>query len=105
MIEGKGKIAAEAREEHIQVLAELFALLSDPSRLRITLACLDRTMAVGDIAQELGLSPSLVSHHLRLLRTARLVVGERSGRHVFYRVDDEHIRRMLTDMVEHAVYG
>jgi ArsR family transcriptional regulator, lead/cadmium/zinc/bismuth-responsive transcriptional repressor len=86
-------------------LTELFRLLSDGSRLRILLTCLDRPLAVGDIATDLKLSPSLVSHHLRLLRASRLVSASRSGRKVFYTVTDEHIRRVLSDMVEHVVFG
>ncbi|MGE0424380.1 MAG: ArsR/SmtB family transcription factor [Reyranellaceae bacterium] len=82
-------------------LADLFRLLGDPSRLRIVIACLDAPVAVGTIAQGLGLSLSLVSHHLRLLRAARLVRGLREGKQVFYQVADHHVRGMITDMLEH----
>ena len=58
-------------------------------------------MAVGAIAERLGLSLSLVSHHLRLLRAARLVRGLREGKQVFYQVADHHVRGMITDMLEH----
>lgn len=78
-------------------LAETFRLMSDPTRLRIILSCLDSAVAVGDIADRLGISGSLVSHHLRLLRAARLLQAERRGRQVFYAVGDEHVRSMLTD--------
>ena len=64
-------------------LADLFRLLGDPTRLRIVLACVDERRAVGAIAEGLGLSPSLVSHHLRLLRAARIVRAERQGKQVF----------------------
>lgn len=82
-------------------LADLFRLLGDPSRLRIVIACRDAPVAVGTIASELGLSMSLVSHHLRLLRAARLVRGLREGKQVFYEVADHHVRGMITDMLEH----
>lgn len=82
-------------------LADLFRLLGDPSRLRIVIACLDAPVAVGAIAEGLGLSLSLVSHHLRLLRAARLVRGLREGKQVFYQVADHHVRGMITDMLEH----
>lgn len=82
-------------------LADLFRLLGDPSRLRIVIACLDAPVAVGAIAEGLGLSLSLVSHHLRLLRAARLVRGLREGKQVFYQVVDHHVRGMITDMLEH----
>ena len=57
---------------------------------------------LGDIAEGLGISASLVSHHLRLLRAARLLGAERRGRQVFYVVGDQHIRSMLADMVDHV---
>lgn len=58
-------------------------------------------MCVGDMGEELGLSVSLVSHHLRLLRAARLVRFEKRGKQVFYSVADEHIRCVLDDMIDH----
>lgn len=84
-------------------VAELFGLLGEPSRLRIVLACLDEPRGVGDIAEAAGLSQSLTSHHLRLLRTARLLRAERSGRHVRYALDDAHVRDAVRIMVAHVV--
>lgn len=84
------------------ILAEIFRLLGDPTRLRILLHCLPAPRAVGGIAEALGLSQSLVSHHLRLLRGARLVRGERRARRIFYQVADDHVGDMLRDMVSHV---
>lgn len=89
-------------EDLVVELAETFRLMSDPTRLKIILACLDAPAAVGEMAERLGISASLVSHHLRLLRAARLLQADRRGRQVFYVVGDEHIRSMLTDMVDHV---
>ncbi|MBI1396525.1 MAG: metalloregulator ArsR/SmtB family transcription factor [Betaproteobacteria bacterium] len=88
-------------EGHVAELADLFRLLGDSTRLRIVLACLDAPVAVGDIAVGLQLSNSLVSHHLRLLRAARIVKAERQGKQVFYAAADQHISRVLADMLEH----
>jgi DNA-binding transcriptional ArsR family regulator len=89
------------------MLADLFRLLGDPTRLRIVLACAVQPVAVGAIAESLGLSASLVSHHLRLLRAARIVRAERGGKHVFYLAADAHISDMLSEMLEHVAepYG
>jgi len=92
-------------EDQVVELAEMFRLMSDPTRLRIILACLDDPVSVGDMAEQLGISASLVSHHLRLLRAARLLQAGRRGRQVFYVVGDSHIRSMLTDMVDHVAEG
>ena len=89
-------------EDDIVELAEMFRLMSDPTRLGIILTCLTEKVSVGDMASRLGLSPSLVSHHLRLLRAARLLQAERQGRQVFYLVADGPIRSMLTDMMDHV---
>jgi len=90
-------------DAQISVIAETYRLLGDPTRLRVLLACLGAPIAVGDIARTVNASPSLVSHHLRLLRAARLVRGTRRNRQVFYETADEHIARMLADMIEHAM--
>ncbi len=94
--------AADIADDRAATLADLFRLLGDTSRLRIALACFGGPVAVAAIADRLGLSASLVSHHLRLLRAARLVRPERRGKQVFYVLADEHVRRMLSDMIEHA---
>jgi len=89
-------------DDRVVPLADLFRLLGDPTRLRIVLACVDGPRAVGAIAGSLGLSPSLVSHHLRLLRAARIVRAERQGKQVFYLAADRHISGMLAEMLEHV---
>ncbi|MEE8549382.1 MAG: ArsR family transcriptional regulator, partial [Alphaproteobacteria bacterium] len=50
----------------------------------------------------LGSSQSLISHHLRLLRAARILKAERHGKQVFYSPADEHISSMIADMVHHV---
>ncbi|SIT48610.1 ArsR family transcriptional regulator [Paraburkholderia piptadeniae] len=89
-------------DDRVVQIADLFRLLGDPTRLRIVLACVDERRAVGAIAESLKLSPSLVSHHLRLLRAARIVRAERQGKQVFYVAADRHISGMLADMLEHV---
>jgi len=83
-------------------LAEVFHLMGDVSRLKIILCCLNEPVSVGVIAKKLGFSGSLVSHHLRLLRAARLIRSERKGKYVYCVVADEHIRCVLQDMVDHV---
>ena len=85
-----------------QRLADMFRLLGDPTRLSVALACLDEARPVGEIAAATNHSMSLVSHHLRLLRAARLVRAARDGRRVRYGLDGAHVRRMLHDMLAHA---
>lgn len=88
--------------DQITQLAETFRLLGDASRLSIVLACQSGPQAVGQLAATLDLSPSLVSHHLRLLRAARLLRPERRGRHVYYGANDAHVSQMLRNMAVHV---
>ena len=92
----RSKIDARAVE-----LADFFRMMGDASRLRIVLACMDGPISVGDIATGLELSPSLVSHHLRLLRSAGILEPTRKGKQVFYDLPDQHIRRVIVGMLGH----
>lgn len=82
-------------------LAETFGLLSDPTRLSIVVACMDQERSAGEIAEKIGSSASLTSHHLRLLRSARILRSERRGKQMFYTMADECVRSVLKIMIEH----
>ena len=95
-------VSLSISDSQVSALAELFRLIGEASRLKIILACLDSPLCVSDIASKTGLSASLVSHHLRLLRTGRIVRAERQGKQIFYVAADEHVRSVITDMVTHS---
>jgi DNA-binding transcriptional ArsR family regulator len=86
-------------------LAELFKALSDPNRVRIISALSQAELCVYDLALTLGMSQSAVSHQLRSLREMHLVRHRRQGRHIFYRLDDEHIRDLFQRSLEHIEHG
>jgi len=94
-------ITSIGSDDTIVQLSDLFRIMGDPSRLRIILACLGEPTKVGDIAERLGLSPSLVSHHLRLLKAARVLRSERRGKQIFYSALDDHVRCVIDDMIAH----
>ena len=58
-------------------------------------------LCVGDIAQILNLSQSAVSHQLKLLKDAKLVRFRREGKIIFYSLDDDHVRTILSMGMEH----
>ena len=65
-------------------LDRTFRALADPNRRAILAVVRNQRCAVGEIADELGLSQQIVSHHLKVLRGAGLVTGARAGtRHLF----------------------
>ena len=89
-------------DEQAQELAEVFRMLGDPNRLRIAMACLDDPLCVGDVAERVGLSHALVSHHLRVLKAARFLSARKRGKQVFYAATDDRVRCVVRDMVGHV---
>jgi DNA-binding transcriptional ArsR family regulator len=91
------------KDQHVVQLADMFRLLGDPSRLRLVIALCHGEAAASAVAAAAGVSPQLASHHLRLLRAARLVKTERKGKQVYYALSDGHVRHMLEDMIAHVI--
>jgi ArsR family transcriptional regulator len=83
-------------------VAGLFALLADPTRLRLLTALATGELCVCDLAAATGVNRSTVSHQLRTLREGRLVRARREGRVVFYALDDDHVRDLLAMGSAHA---
>lgn len=84
-------------------LAEIFGLLGDLTRVRILHALSLGELCVCDISAVLGTTSSAVSHQLRLLRTAKLVKARKEGKNVFYTLDDEHVRQLFAQGLEHVL--
>jgi ArsR family transcriptional regulator len=97
--------AATIDEQTAARLAELFASLSDPTRVRILAALMGGEMNVGDLVQEIGLSKSAVSHQLRGLRDRRVIRTRKQGRQVFVALDDEHIVELFQRGLEHVCHA
>ena len=88
-------------EEEVFELAELFKMLSDPTRVKILYTILENEMSVGDITEIVGSTQSAVSHQLRVLKQARLVKYRKVGKSVIYSVSDEHVATILSMGMEH----
>lgn len=89
-------------DEVLYDLAELFKVFGDSTRIKILYAMLETELCVNDIAGLLHLSQSSVSHQLRILKTSKLVKSRREGKSVFYSLDDEHVRLILSMGMEHV---
>jgi len=83
-------------------LAELFKALADPTRVRLIGLLAHAELCVGDLCILLGMSQPAVSHQLRLLRTMHIVAARKHGKHVFYRLDDEHIHSLYDQGLAHV---
>lgn len=86
-------------------LADLFAALSDTSRVRIISVLSEAEMNVSAIAEAVDLSESAVSHQLRSLRQMRLVRTRKDGRYVYYTLDDEHVTELFRCGLDHVLHG
>ncbi|MGN0948141.1 MAG: ArsR/SmtB family transcription factor [Megasphaera sp.] len=89
-------------KEYIQPLADVFKVLGDPTRLRILRLLMKGEVCVRDIAENLGMGQSAVSHQLRILRDARLVQFRRDGKTVYYSLADAHVFTLLDVGLEHV---
>src|SRR5487761_1573007 len=91
--------------EAARQVASLFAMLADPTRLQVVYALLNAPageLCVCDLAAGLGRDDTTISHQLRVLRNQHIVTMRKVGRVVYYRLVDEHIRRMLALGLIHA---
>ena len=84
-------------------VSDLFAQMSDPSRIRIFWMLCHCEECVVNIAAMLGMSSPAVSHHLRSLRDTGLIVGRREGREVFYRAAESESAALLHHMIEEVM--
>lgn len=89
-------------DEHLYDLAELFKVFGDSTRIKILYALLESELCVGDMAQLFNVSPSAISHQLKILKDAKLVRYRREGKIIFYTLDDEHVRNILSMGMEHV---
>lgn len=92
----------ELDEETIFVVSQTFKAISDPTRIRILNLLCYIELSVNDIAEELILGQSTVSHQLRFLKNLRLVKFRREGTTLYYSSDDVHVMNLLHQAIDHA---
>ena len=88
-------------DEVLYDLAELFKIFGDSTRVKILYALLEAELCVCDIAKLLEVSQSAVSHQLRVLKDTKLVRFRRDGKTVYYALDDDHVRSILSMGMDH----
>lgn len=89
-------------DEILYDLAELFKVFGDSTRIKILYSMFENELCVNDIARLLNLSQSSVSHQLRILKTSKLVKFRREGKSIYYSLDDEHVRSIISMGMEHV---
>jgi DNA-binding transcriptional ArsR family regulator len=92
--------------ENAARIAEVFKVLSDPTRVYILQVLIkEGESCVRDLAEHVEMSQSSVSHHLRILRHFRLVRSQRRGRQVLYTSEDSHVERLMRICLDHLREG
>ena len=89
-------------DETLFKLAAIFKVLSDPTRTKIISALLREEFCVCDLSALIGISPSAVSHQLRVLRNMNIVKYRKDGRVVYYGLEDDHIISILMAGLKHV---
>ncbi len=83
-------------------MAETFRALADPTRTRIVHILSSGELSVNEIAEHLSVSPSAVSHQLRMLRQLGLVRFRRDAQQAIYALDDPHVAILFQEAFEHV---
>lgn len=89
------------KDEVLYDLAELFKVFGDSTRIKIICALFEEEMCVCDLSALLNVSQSAISHQLRVLKAARLVKFRRSGKIIYYSLDDKHIKHIFDEGLKH----
>lgn len=90
-------------EEVIDKLSRTFSVFGDPTRTRIIFALSKSELCVEEMSLILGMSHSAISHQMRALKDLDLVRARKEGRRVFYCINDEHIRTLFKEGLEHVL--
>lgn len=92
----------QENEKYIHPMAEIFKVLSDPTRIRILSLLAQEELCVSCIADALEMTHSAISHQLRLLRAASLVKFTKEGKEVIYSLDDQHVLSLFDQALDHV---
>ena len=93
----------ELKNHELYVLTEFFKMLGDPTRIHLLFLLMEQEACVSDLANQLGMTQSAVSHQLSLLKANKLVSQRRSGKMMFYTLVDDHVRTVIEKGTEHVL--
>ncbi len=92
----------DAPDRSIDRAARLFHALGDGARLRLLIRLMQGECCVGDLAAEEQEGLSTISQRLRVLKAENIVVKRRHGKHVNYRLADDHIASLVRNALGHV---
>ena len=91
----------EQSDELAYDVADLFKLFADSTRIRILVLLFDRELCGGDIAANLEMSQTAISHQLRILKQNHLIKYRREGKNMIYALADDHVKTIINCAIEH----
>ncbi|WP_410589461.1 ArsR/SmtB family transcription factor [Amycolatopsis sp. lyj-23] len=97
--------AARPAQSVLTDAGDLLRALAAPVRIAIVLQLRAADRCVHELVDALDVAQPLISQHLRVLKTAGVVQGERRGREVVYRLADDHLAHIVVDAVAHVQEG
>lgn len=86
-------------------LSNILSVLGEPTRLAIVIYLLDEPANVTDITKHLNLSQPIVSHHLRVLKDARILSSYKSGKCTYYCISSDYVRGIVEDSIKMMEVG
>lgn len=89
-------------EDIIYNLAELFKVFGDSTRIRILLLLQEKEANVNEIANELNMNQSAISHQLKNLKQSKLIKNRREGQTIYYSLDDDHVYKIIEMGLAHV---
>ncbi len=84
-------------------LAELFKVFGDSTRIRILFELFESEISVGELAENLNMTTSAISHQLKTLKQAKLVKSRREGKQIIYELADEHVSSIIATGLDHIL--
>ncbi|MCB9556868.1 MAG: helix-turn-helix transcriptional regulator [Deltaproteobacteria bacterium] len=98
----RSALESSAAPASVERAAAIFRALGDPARLMLMARLARAEACVSELAAESGDGLSTISQRLRLLRAERLVLRRRDGKHIYYRLADQHVAELISNGLEHA---
>ncbi|MGK8465518.1 ArsR/SmtB family transcription factor [Nocardia cyriacigeorgica] len=99
------KVRSPIPDRELNLAVDVFRMLADATRVQVLWALADAELSVNELAGYVGKPAASISQHLAKLRLARLVRTRRAGTTVYYGLENDHVRQLITDAIhiaEHA---
>ena len=88
-------------QKMLEEMTGVFKIFGDATRMKILWNLFDKELCVTEISEKAEMSQSAISHQLRVLKEARLIRARRDGKNTFYSLDDEHVKRIIEQVMIH----